>query len=156
MKESAEAALSFVKSRHEIETPGSSFLDGFDIHLHVPAGAVPKDGPSAGVAIATALASLALNRKVRNDVAMTGEVTLTGKVLPVGAIKEKVIAANRAGIREIILPRLNQKDLEEIPARIIKGMRFRFIDRVDEGIALALVPGNAGRSSRQRRRYERA
>jgi len=87
---------------------------------------------------------------------MTGEVTLTGKVLPVGAIKEKVIAANRAGIREIILPRLNEKDLEEIPMRIMKGMRFRFIDRVDEGISLALVAGNARRASRQRRRYGRA
>jgi ATP-dependent Lon protease len=121
----------------------------------VPAGAVPKDGPSAGVAIAAALASLALNRKVRNEIAMTGEVTLTGKVLPVGAIKEKVIAANRAGIREIILPRLNEKDLEEIPKRILKGMRFRFIDRVDEGVSLALVAGSPPRASRQRRRYAR-
>jgi ATP-dependent Lon protease len=156
MKESAEAALSFVKSRYAATEADGSFFDSFDIHLHVPAGAVPKDGPSAGVAIATALASLALGRKVRNDVAMTGEVTLTGNVLPVGAIKEKVIAANRAGIREIILPRLNEKDLEEIPARITKGMRFRFIERVDEGISLALMGGNARRSAGQRRRYARA
>ncbi len=156
MKESAEAALSYVKSRYATEGAGSAFFDVYDIHLHVPAGAVPKDGPSAGVAIAAALASLALNRAIRNEVAMTGEVTLTGNVLPVGAIKEKVIAANRAGIREIILPRLNEKDLEEIPARIMKGMRFRFIDRVDEGISLALVPGNARRAARQRRRYARA
>jgi len=156
MKESAEAALSFVKSRYAVEVSERSFFDIYDIHLHVPSGAVPKDGPSAGVAIAAALASLALDRKVRNDVAMTGEVTLTGKVLPVGAIKDKVIAANRAGIREIILPRLNEKDLEEIPARIMKGMRFRFIDRVDEGISLALVAGKARRASRQRRRYGRA
>jgi ATP-dependent Lon protease len=156
MKESAEAALSFVKSRYAVEGAESSFFDVYDIHLHVPAGAVPKDGPSAGVAIAAALASLALNRKIRNDVAMTGEVTLTGKVLPVGAIKEKVIAANRAGIREIIMPRLNEKDLEEIPERIMKGMRFRFIDRVDDGISLALVAGSARRASRQRRRYARA
>ncbi|MCX5753705.1 MAG: endopeptidase La, partial [Candidatus Krumholzibacteria bacterium] len=156
MKESAEAALSFVKSRYAVESAESAFFDVYDIHLHVPAGAVPKDGPSAGVAIAAALASLALNRKVRNEVAMTGEVTLTGKVLPVGAIKEKVIAANRAGIREIILPRLNEKDLEEIPERIMKGMSFRFIDRIDEGISLALVARNARRPSRQRRRYARA
>jgi ATP-dependent Lon protease len=139
MKESAEAALSFVKSRYSDEVHESTFFEGYDIHLHVPAGAVPKDGPSAGVPIAAALASLALDRRVRSDVAMTGEVTLTGKVLPVGAIKEKVIAANRAGIREIILPRLNEKDIEEIPDRITRGMRFRFVDRVDDGIALALV-----------------
>jgi ATP-dependent Lon protease len=156
MKESAEAALSFVKSRYAVEGAERGFFDVFDIHLHVPAGAVPKDGPSAGVAIAAALASLAMDRKVRNDVAMTGEVTLTGNVLPVGAIKEKVIAANRAGIREIILPRLNEKDLEEIPGRITKGMRFRLIDRVDEGISLALVGGGPPRAPRQRRRYARA
>jgi len=155
MKESAEAALSYVKSRYAVEGGERPFFDVYDIHLHVPAGAVPKDGPSAGVAIAAALASLALNRKVRNEVAMTGEVTLTGKVLPVGAIKEKVIAANRAGIREIILPRLNEKDLEEIPKRILKGMRFRFIDRVDEGVSLALVAERAPRASRRRRRYAR-
>ena len=148
MKESAEAALSFVKSRYSAEVHERTFFEGYDIHLHVPAGAVPKDGPSAGVPIAAALASLALNRRVRSDVAMTGEVTLTGNVLPVGAIKEKVIAANRAGIREIILPRLNAKDLEEIPDRITRGMRFRFIDRVDEGIALALVAERV--SSRKR------
>jgi ATP-dependent Lon protease len=116
---------------------------------------VPKDGPSAGVAIATALASLALGRRVRNDVAMTGEVTLTGKVLPVGAVKEKVIAARRAGIREIILPRLNGKDVEEIPDRIKRQMRFRFIDRVDEGISRALLADRAA-AARARRKYRHA
>ena len=158
MKESAEAALSFVKSRYAGEVARSDFFEAYDIHLHVPAGAVPKDGPSAGVAIATALASLALDRKVRNEVAMTGEVTLTGKVLPVGAVKEKVIAANRAGIREIILPRLNEKDIEEIPERIMKGMRFRFVERVDEGIALALVVDSprSRRTVKKGRRYARA
>jgi ATP-dependent Lon protease len=158
MKESAEAALSFVKSRYNAEAPDRTFFEGYDIHLHVPAGAVPKDGPSAGVPIATALASLALNRKVRSDVAMTGEVTLTGKVLPVGAIKDKVIAANRAGIREIIMPRLNEKDLEDIPRRITRGMRFRLIDRVDEGIALALVSERtpSRRRPKGRRRHARA
>jgi ATP-dependent Lon protease len=151
MKESAEAALSFVKSRYGGELADPRFFESYDIHLHVPSGAVPKDGPSAGVAIATALASLALDRKVRNEVAMTGEVTLTGNVLPVGAIKEKIIAANRAGIREIVLPRLNEKDVEEIPDRIIRGMWFRFIERVDEGIELALV----GRNGRARRPAKR-
>ncbi len=139
MKESAETALSFVKSTCRAGVPENDFFEHYDIHLHVPAGAVPKDGPSAGVPIAAALASLVSGRKVRSDVAMTGEVTLTGKVLPVGGIRDKIIAANRAGIREIILPRLNEKDLEEIPGRITRGMRFRFIDRVDEGIAFALL-----------------
>jgi ATP-dependent Lon protease len=158
MKESAEAALSFVKSRYAGEAAENDFFGVYDIHLHVPAGAVPKDGPSAGVAIATALASLALHEKVRNDVAMTGEITLTGNVLPVGAIKEKVIAAHRAGIREIILPRLNEKDVEEIPKRIMRDMRFRFIDRIDEGIALALATGPARRrrTVNGRRRHARA
>jgi len=158
MKESAEAALSVVKSRYAGEVAVSDFFEAYDIHLHVPAGAVPKDGPSAGVAIATALASLALNRKVRSEVAMTGEVTLTGKVLPVGAIKEKVIAANRAGIREIILPRLNEKDIGEIPERIMKGMRLRFVERVDEGITLALVADTprSRRTVKQGRPYARA
>jgi ATP-dependent Lon protease len=149
MKESAEAALTYVKSRYAAAT-ASDFFGSYDIHLHVPAGAVPKDGPSAGVPIAAALASLAVGRPVRSDVALTGEVTLTGKVLPVGAIKEKVIAAHRAGIREIVLPRLNEKDLEEIPARITRGLTFRFVDRVDEAVSRALVP-NGRRASRRRR-----
>jgi ATP-dependent Lon protease len=157
MKESAEAALSFVKARYAEELSAADFFESYDIHLHVPAGAVPKDGPSAGVAIATALASLALGRRVRNDVAMTGEVTLTGKVLTVGAIKEKVIAASRAGIREIILPRLNEKDVEEIPNRIKRQMRFRYVDRVDEGIGLALLNDRRTTRTRARRkdRHER-
>jgi len=155
MKESAEAALSFVKARYAGALSEANFFEAYDIHLHVPAGAVPKDGPSAGVAIATALASLALGRRVRNDVAMTGEVTLTGKVLPVGAVKEKVIAARRAGIREIILPRLNGKDVEEIPDRIKRQMRFRFIDRVDEGISRALLADRAA-AARARRKYRHA
>jgi ATP-dependent Lon protease len=138
MKESAEAALSFVKSRYATAA-ADGFFASHDVHLHVPAGAVPKDGPSAGVAIAAALASLALGRPVRNDVALTGEATLTGKVLPVGGVKEKVIAAHRAGIREIVLPRLNEKDLEEIPNRITRGLKFRFVDRVDEAVSRALA-----------------
>ncbi len=147
MKESAEAALSYVKSRYA--SAEATVFATHDIHLHVPAGAVPKDGPSAGVAIAAALASLALDRPVRNDVALTGEVTLTGKVLPVGGIREKVIAAHRAGIREIVLPRVNAKDLEEIPARIKRGLRFRYVDRVDEAVSRALA-------SKERRPARRA
>lgn len=152
MKESAEAALSFVKSNFSESLPDGCFFETCDVHLHIPAGAVPKDGPSAGIAIAATLASLALGRKIRNDVAMTGEITLTGKVLPVGAIKDKVIAARRAGIREIILPALNRKDLEEIPELIKKGIRFRFVERVGDGISFALVGGRADAKTGKRDR----
>ncbi|MBN1165261.1 MAG: endopeptidase La [Candidatus Krumholzibacteriota bacterium] len=139
MKESAEAAVSFVRSHYFDQLWEKNFFENNDIHLHIPAGAVPKDGPSAGIAIIASLASLAMHREVRNDLAMTGEITLTGKVLPVGAVKEKVIAAHRAGIREVILPAPNRKDLEDIPPVITKEMRFRFIENVEEGISLALI-----------------
>jgi ATP-dependent Lon protease len=141
MKESAEAAMSFIKSLCSDGLTEKDFFDKYDIHIHIPAGAVPKDGPSAGIAIATSLASLALGRKVRNDVSMTGEITLTGKVLPVGGIKDKVIAAHRAGIREVILPALNRNDLEEVPEAIMKKLEFTFVNKVDEGITVALIGG---------------
>jgi ATP-dependent Lon protease len=111
-----------------------------DIHLHVPEGATPKDGPSAGVTMATALASLMTNRLVRNDVAMTGEITLRGRVLPVGGIKEKVIAAHRAGLKTIILPRRNEKDLDELPDDVRKGLTFVFADYVTDVFNAALCP----------------
>ncbi len=141
MKESAEAAMSFIKSFCTDGLTEKDFFDKYDIHIHIPAGAVPKDGPSAGIAIATALASLALGRKIRNDVSMTGEITLTGKVLPVGGVKDKVIAAYRAGISEVILPSLNRKDLEEVPEAIMKKLDFKFVNKVEEGITVALVGG---------------
>lgn len=153
MKESAEAAMSFVKSYCDNGLVEEDFFEIYDIHLHIPAGAVPKDGPSAGIAIATSLASLALGRKVRNDVSMTGEITLTGKVLPVGGVKDKVIAAYRAGIKEVILPTLNRKDLEEIPKTVKKHLRFTFVDKVGEGISVALLEGlRKSRKGRGRRR----
>jgi ATP-dependent Lon protease len=151
MKESAEAALSYVKSHYGGELAEEHFFERYDIHLHIPEGAVPKDGPSAGIAIAVALASIALGRKVRNDIAMTGEVTLTGKILPVGGVKEKVIAAHRAGIRTVILPAHNRKDLEEIPSIIKKDLQFHFIGRINEGLNHALV-GERGSSRRKRKR----
>ncbi len=154
MKESAEAAMSFVKSYCNDGLVEEEFFEIYDIHLHIPAGAVPKDGPSAGIAIATSLASLALDHKVRNDVSMTGEITLTGKVLPVGGVKDKVIAAYRAGIKEVILPSLNRKDLEEIPDTVKKHLRFTFVDRVDEGMAVALLGGLRKRRARKGRRLE--
>jgi ATP-dependent Lon protease len=125
MRESAKAALSYIRARAEEFRIERSFFDTHDIHLHVPSGATPKDGPSAGVAMLCALVSAITGRVVRQDIAMTGEVTLRGDVLPVGGIKEKVLAARRAGIHTVILPELNRKDLEEIPESLKKEMTFQ-------------------------------
>lgn len=139
MKESAQAALSYIRSKaSELSIP-EDFFDENDIHLHVPAGAIPKDGPSAGVTMYTALISLLTNRAVRNDIAMTGEITLRGLVLPVGGIKEKVLAAKRAGINKVILPKKNENSLEEIPETIKKGMEFYLVESMDGVIEKALV-----------------
>jgi len=139
MKESAQAALSYVRSKAEDLGIPEDIFDKTDIHLHVPAGAVPKDGPSAGVTIATALASLLTDRKVRDDVAMTGEITLRGQVLPVGGIKEKVLAAHRAGLKTVILPKQNEKDLDDIPEEVRKSIKFVLAERVDDVFEAALV-----------------
>ncbi len=140
MKESAQAALSYVRSKAgDLNIPEDIF-DKTDIHLHVPAGAVPKDGPSAGVTIATALASLLTGRKVRDDVGMTGEITLRGQVLPVGGIKEKVLAAHRAGLKIVILPKQNEKDLDDIPEEVRESLEFVLAERVDDVFRAALVP----------------
>jgi len=138
MKESAQAALSYIRSRADRLGLAPDFYDKSDIHVHVPAGAIPKDGPSAGVTIAASLVSLLTGRPVRSDVAMTGEITLRGKVLPVGGIKEKVLAARRAGIRTVILPRRNESDLEDIPAELRAEMETIFVDTVDEVLSHAL------------------
>jgi ATP-dependent Lon protease len=139
MKESAQAALSYIRSKaKDLEIPEDFFEDN-DIHLHVPAGAIPKDGPSAGVTIFTAMVSLLLNRAVRSDVAMTGEITLRGLVLPVGGIKEKILAAKRAGITKVILPKKNENNLEEVPEKVKHGMEFYLVDTMDRVIKLALV-----------------
>jgi len=140
MKESAQAALAYVRTKSKELGIDEDFFAKNDIHIHVPAGAIPKDGPSAGVTMFVALTSLLTNTPVRSDVAMTGEITLRGLVLPVGGIKEKVLAGMRAGIRTIILPKKNEKDLEEIPEHICKQMNFKFIQRMDEAIELALKP----------------
>jgi len=139
MKESAQAALSFVRTKAKKLGIKEDFFDKTDLHIHVPAGGIPKDGPSAGLTIFVALTSLFTNRPVRSDIAMTGEITLRGSVLPVGGIKEKVLAGRRAGIKTIILPKKNEKDLEEIPERIKKEMDFKFIQKMDEAIDMAFT-----------------
>jgi ATP-dependent Lon protease len=138
MKESAQAALAYVRSKSKELGIEEDFFEKNDIHIHVPAGAIPKDGPSAGITMFVALTSLLTNKPVRNDIAMTGEITLRGLVLPVGGIKEKVLAGMRAGIKTIILPKKNEKDLEEIPEHIRNQMNFKYIQRMDEAIELAL------------------
>ncbi len=143
MRESAEAALSFVRSRAKALGIDERFFETSDIHLHVPGGAVPKDGPSAGITIAAALASALTGRLVRDDVAMTGEITLRGKVLPVGGIKEKVLGAHRAGIRKVILPRRNEADLDELPQPLRAELTVYPVESVDEVLALALLPAAA-------------
>lgn len=140
MKESAQAALSYIRSRASSLGIPEDFFEKYDIHIHVPAGAIPKDGPSAGVTIAVALISLLSERPVRHDLAMTGEITLRGKILPVGGIKEKVLGAKRAGIRNVILPRKNEKDLEDIKEDIKKEMKFIFCENISEIIEVALLP----------------
>ena len=138
MKESAQTALSYVRSQaNQLHIP-ADFYDNCDIHIHVPSGAIPKDGPSAGITMVTALASLLTSRKVRQDVAMTGEITLRGKVMPIGGVKEKVLAARRAGVTTVILPQRNEKDLEDVPPKVREEMQFRFVESIDEVIEHAL------------------
>lgn len=140
MKESAQAGLTFVRSHSAELGIREGFYDQVDLHIHVPEGAVPKDGPSAGITMATAMASALSARGVRQDVAMTGEITLRGNVLPIGGVKEKVLAAHRAGIKTVILPDKNRKDLDDIPEEIRGQMDFRFVKRMEEVIDIALLP----------------
>jgi len=147
MKESATAAFSLLRSRAESLGVDAKLFAESDIHIHVPAGAVPKDGPSAGVAMFTALASLMTNRPVRHDVAMTGEITLRGLVLPIGGLKEKTLAARQAGIKEVIAPKRNEKDLADIPDEVRKTLKFNFVENVDQALAIALVPQKPARSA---------
>jgi ATP-dependent Lon protease len=138
MQESATAAQSYIWSHADELGIDRNLFRRSGVHIHVPAGAVPKDGPSAGVAMATALASLYTRMPVRNDTAMTGEVTLTGLVLPVGGIKEKVLAAHRAGIRQVILPKENEKDLRDVPETVRRELKFTFAERVEDVLAAAI------------------
>jgi ATP-dependent Lon protease len=150
MQESAHAALSFLRSRAgQFGVPPNRF-EKTDVHIHVPEGAIPKDGPSAGITIAASLISAFTGRKVRHDVGMTGEITLRGRVLPVGGIKEKVLAAHRAGIRTIILPKKNEKDLVEIPKNTRRELKFILVERMDEVLVAALRGKERAAKTRRR------
>ncbi len=140
MRESAHAALSYLRSRADELSIDPQFYEQADIHMHIPEGAIPKDGPSAGITIATALASALTNRPVRHEVSMTGEITLRGRVLPVGGIKEKILAAHRAGVTRILLPAENEKDLEDIPDNVLNKLKIDLVEHMDEVLAFALFP----------------
>ena len=145
MRESAEAALSWVRANADrLRLADSKALEASEIHLHIPAGAVPKDGPSAGVTLVTALVSALANRRARGNVAMTGEISLRGRVLPIGGIKAKVLAAARAGIEIVILPRRNEKDLVDIPPEILEKIQLKLVDTIDEVLEIALEPPPGG------------
>jgi ATP-dependent Lon protease len=145
MQESAQAALSFVRSKTGEYGIDKDFHRRNDVHIHVPEGAIPKDGPSAGITMATALVSVLTGTPVRRDVAMTGEITLRGKVLPIGGVKEKVLAAHRAGITHIILPKDNEKDLADIPRSVLDVLKIFLVETMDEVLRIALATPLPGR-----------
>ena len=138
MKESATAAVSFLRSRSAELGLADDWFAKHDLHIHIPAGAIPKDGPSAGVSLATSIASLLLGLKVDPELAMTGEITLTGQVLPIGGVKEKVLGAKRAGIKKVLLPRRNEIDLDDVPKEVRDTMHFAFVDELSEVFSNAL------------------
>jgi ATP-dependent Lon protease len=139
MQESARAALSYIRSRARQLGLPDNFYDTIDIHVHVPEGAVPKDGPSAGITIAVSIVSALTRKPVNRDVAMTGEITLRGRVLPIGGLKEKILAAHRGGIKKVLIPFENKRDIEEIPKRILKRVELVLVSHVDEVLKEALV-----------------
>ncbi|MGD0174435.1 MAG: S16 family serine protease, partial [Anaerolineales bacterium] len=147
MQESAHAALSYVRSKAEELHLPPDYFNKHDIHVHIPGGAQPKDGPSAGITIATALVSLITGRPVRSDVGMTGEITLRGKILPIGGVKEKVLAAHRAGLKTVLLPRRNDRDMQDIPAEVRNDLQIVLVDTVDDVLERALRPASAASGS---------
>jgi ATP-dependent Lon protease len=143
MKESCSAAMSYVRSRGPLFGIDKEFFANSDVHIHVPEGAIPKDGPSAGIAITTSIVSAMMRVPVKRSVAMTGEVTLRGRVLAIGGLKEKIMAAHRGGIRTIICPKENDKDIKDIPKEVVKDLKIVFVDHVDQVLVNALEVKNA-------------
>ena len=141
MKESAQAGISYIRSKAESLGIDKAFHEKMDVHIHIPEGAIPKDGPSAGITMATAVISALTGKPINREVAMTGEITLRGRVLPIGGLKEKSLAAERAGITKILIPKENEKDLEDIPAIVRRKVKFVPVESMDEVLAHALVEG---------------
>ena len=150
MQESAHAALSYLKSRSEEFQIESDIYENVDIHIHIPEGAIPKDGPSAGITIAVALISAFTERPVHKDVSMTGEITLRGKILPVGGLREKVLAAHRAGIKTILLPERNMKDLIDVPKKVLTDIKIVPVNHMDQVLELALCESKASSKPRKK------
>jgi ATP-dependent Lon protease len=142
MQESVQAALTYVRARADKFGLDENFYKETDVHVHVPEGAIPKDGPSAGIAVVTSIASAFMKRKVRGDVAMTGEITLRGRVLPIGGLKEKLLAAHRGNLKTVIIPKDNEKDLADVPANVLKALEIIFVEHMDEVMRVALVTGD--------------
>mgnify|MGYP001656436426 CR=1 FL=1 len=139
MKESAQAGISYIRSISSKYKVAEDFFEKHDIHIHIPEGAVPKDGPSAGITMATAMLSAITDKKVRADLAMTGEITLRGRVLPIGGLKEKLLAAKNAGIKTVCVPKKNEKDVEEVSAEITKGLEIVYVESMDEVLEQAFT-----------------
>jgi len=139
MKESAEAAVSYVRSRAQSLRIDDTFYKHYDIHVHVPEGAIPKDGPSAGISISTSIVSALTRRPVNREIAMTGEITLRGRVLPIGGLKEKIIAAHRSGIKKVLIPKENEKDLKDIPASVARQLEIVPVEHMDEVLTHAII-----------------
>ena len=139
MQESVQAALSYIRARAEQFGLAKNFYKKIDIHVHVPEGAIPKDGPSAGIAMATSIASVLMKKKVRADLAMTGEITLRGRVLPIGGLKEKLLAAHRGNIKTVIIPKDNERDLAEVPQNVQNALKIIFVEHIDEVLKIAFI-----------------
>ena len=139
MQESVQAALTYIRARAEKFGLPKNFYKKIDIHVHVPEGAIPKDGPSAGIAMATSIASALMKKKVKADLAMTGEITLRGRVLPIGGLKEKILAAHRGNIKTVVIPKDNEKDLAEVPQNVQNALSIVFVEYIDEVLDIAFV-----------------